>query len=193
MWTTADNLTFVADRATFRFGVAMLPADKQREAPTGGAIFHVVNTAAKAERDAALRFVKWVTTPERAARWRIDTGYVPTRPDARETTLMKQRVARLPQAAVARDQRKYAVPELSTHQNLQVTLPLNSALQAALAGTKRPKLALDEAQANAVRMLAPSSGHNRPRRGTWPEECQPEVAPPRGMKPPPGTRVNEAK
>lgn len=79
MWTTTDNLTFVADRATFRFGVAVLPADKRREPPTGGAIFHVFNTATKAERDAALRFVKWVTMPERAARWSIDTGYVPTR------------------------------------------------------------------------------------------------------------------
>lgn len=68
---------------------------------------------------------------------------------------LKQRVARLPQAVVARDQLKYAVPELSTHQNQQVTLPLNSALQAVPAGTKQPKAALDEAQANAVRVLAP--------------------------------------
>lgn len=56
---------------------------------------------------------------------------------------------------MARDQLKYAVPALSTHQNQQVTLPLNSALQAVPAGTKQPKAALDEAQANAVRVLAP--------------------------------------
>jgi sn-glycerol 3-phosphate transport system substrate-binding protein len=155
MWTTTGNLTFVADRAKFPFGVAMLPAKKQRGAPTGGANFHVFKTATKSERDAALLFVKWVTTPERAAQWSIDTGYVATRPDAWDTTLMKQRVAKLPQAAVARDQLKYAVPELSTHQNQQVTLPLNSALQAALARTKPPKAALDEAQANALRVLAP--------------------------------------
>ncbi len=68
---------------------------------------------------------------------------------------MKKRIAELPQAAVARDQLKYAIPELSTHQNQQVTLPLNSALQAALTGSKTPKAALDEAQANANRVLAP--------------------------------------
>ena len=68
---------------------------------------------------------------------------------------MKEYVAGFPQAAVARDQLPYAVPELSTHQNQQVTLPLNSALQAALAGTKAPKDALAEAQANSERLLKP--------------------------------------
>lgn len=155
MWTTTGNLTFVAKNAKFPFGVAMLPADKQRGAPTGGANFHVFKTATKAEREASLAFVKWVTAPDRAAQWSIDTGYVATRPDAWETDLMKKRVAELPQAAVARDQLKYAVPELSTHQNQQVTLPLNSALQAALTGSKTPKAALDEAQANADRVLRP--------------------------------------
>jgi sn-glycerol 3-phosphate transport system substrate-binding protein len=155
MWTTTGNLTFVAKNAKFPFGVGMLPADKRRGAPTGGANFHIFKTATKTEREAALAFVKWVTTPERTAQWSIDTGYVATRPDAWDTALMKKRVAELPQAAVARDQLVYAVPELSTHQNQQVTLPLNSALQAALTGSKTPKAALDEAQANANRVLAP--------------------------------------
>jgi len=155
MWTTTGNLTFVRANAKFPFGVAMLPADKQRGSPTGGANFHIFATATKAERDASLLFMKWVTSPERAAQWGMDTGYVATRPDAWETPRMKQYVAGFPQAAVARDQLPYAVPELSTHQNQQVTLPLNSALQAALAGTKSPKAALTEAQANADRLLRP--------------------------------------
>ena len=155
MWTTTGNLTFVNSNAKFPFGVAMLPADKQRGAPTGGANFHVFKTATKAEREAALLFVKWVTTPERAAQWSVDTGYVATRPDAWDTPTMQKRVQELPQAAVARDQLQYAVPELSTHQNQQVTLPLNTALQAALTGNKSSKAALDEAQANAARVLAP--------------------------------------
>lgn len=155
MWTTTGNLTFVRNNAKFPFGVAMLPADKQRGSPTGGANFHVFKTATQAEKQASLLFMKWVTSAERAAQWGMDTGYVATRPDAWETPLMKQYVAGFPQAAVARDQLPYAVPELSTHQNQQVTLPLNSALQAALAGTKTPKAALTEAQANAERLLRP--------------------------------------
>ncbi|HET6183411.1 MAG TPA: ABC transporter substrate-binding protein [Acetobacteraceae bacterium] len=155
MWTTTGNLTFVRNNAKFPFGVAMLPADKQRGTPTGGGSFYVFSTATKEEREASLLFIKWATTPERAAQWGMDTGYVATRPDAWATERMKQYVAGFPQAAVARDQLQYAVPELSTHQNQAVTLPLNAALQAALAGTKQPRAALAEAQANADRLLRP--------------------------------------
>jgi sn-glycerol 3-phosphate transport system substrate-binding protein len=155
MWTTTGNLTFVRNNAKFPFGVAMLPKDKQRGTPTGGANFHIFSTATPAERQASLLFIKWVTSPERAAQWGMDTGYVATRPDAWETPRMKKYAADFPQAAVARDQLPYAVPELSTHDNQQVTLPLNSALQAALAGTKTSKAALAEAQANADRLLRP--------------------------------------
>jgi sn-glycerol 3-phosphate transport system substrate-binding protein len=155
MWTTTGNLSFVHAKAPFPFGVAMLPADKKRGSPTGGGNFHIFKTATKAEREASLMFVKWVSSPERAAAWSIATGYVATRPDAWATETMKQYVAGFPPAAVARDQLPYAVPELSTHDNQQVTLPLNSALQAALTGTKTPKSALQEAQANADRLLKP--------------------------------------
>jgi sn-glycerol 3-phosphate transport system substrate-binding protein len=155
MWTTTGNLTFVKNNAKFPFGVAMLPADKKRGSPTGGANFHIFTTATKDERAASLLFIKWVTSPERAAQWGIDTGYVATRPDAWQTPKMKEYVVKFPQAAVARDQLPYAVPELSTHDNQQITLPLNSALQAALARRKTPKAALAEAQANADRLLRP--------------------------------------
>jgi sn-glycerol 3-phosphate transport system substrate-binding protein len=155
MWTTTGNLSFMRDKAPFPFGVAMLPAGKTRGSPTGGGNFHIFATASKAEREAALLFVKWVTSPERAAQWSIATGYVATRPDAWETESMKAYAVKFPPAAVARDQLPYAVPELSTHENQQVTLPLNNALQAALTGKKTPKDALTEAQANADRLLAP--------------------------------------
>ena len=47
----------------------------------------------------------------------------------------------LPAGAVARDQLKYAVAELSTHDNQRVTKALNDGLQAALTGTKTPEQA----------------------------------------------------
>ena len=155
MWTTTGNLTFVRDGAKFPFGVAMLPADKRRGTPTGGANFHIFKTATKSEREASLQFVKWVTAPERAAAWSIATGYVATSAAAWDTPAMKKYGEGFPQALVARDQLPYAMPELSTHANQQVTLPLNNALQAALARSKTPKAALDEAQAIADRVLGP--------------------------------------
>jgi sn-glycerol 3-phosphate transport system substrate-binding protein len=54
---------------------------------------------------------------------------------------------------VARDQLEFAVAELSTHENQRVTKALNDGLQAALTGTKQPGPALNDAQAEADRIL----------------------------------------
>jgi sn-glycerol 3-phosphate transport system substrate-binding protein len=155
MWTTTGNLTNVRTNAKFDFGVAMLPAGKQRGSPTGGGNFYLFKKATPAQREAALKFVKWATTPQRAAQWGIDTGYVAVRADAWETPAMKQYVAGFPAAAVARDQLPYAKAELSTHDNQRVTQALNDGLQAALTGTKTPEQAMKDAQREAERLLRP--------------------------------------
>jgi len=153
MWTTTGNLTNVKANAKFDFGVAMLPAGKRRGTPTGGGNFYLFKKSTPAQREAAMRFVKWMTTPERAAQWGIDTGYVAVRGDAWDTAEMKKYVAGFPQAAVARDQLQYAVAELSTHDNQRVTKALNDGLQAALTGTKTPEAAMKDAQREAERIL----------------------------------------
>ena len=153
MWTTTGNLTNVKNNAKFDFGVAMLPAGKQRGSPTGGGNFYIFAKSTPAQRDAALKFIKWVTTPQRAAQWGIDTGYVAVRGDAWDTPVMKQYVAGFPAAAVARDQLPYAKAELSTHDNQRVTKALNDGLQAALTGTKTPEAAMKDAQREAERLL----------------------------------------
>jgi sn-glycerol 3-phosphate transport system substrate-binding protein len=153
IWTTTGNLSNIRTNAKFPFGVAMLPAGKQRGSPTGGGNFYLFKTANPAQRDGALRFLRWISSPERAAQWGIDTGYVATRPDAWDTPGMRKYVAAFPPAAVARDQLQYAVAELSTHDNQRVTQALNDGLQAALLGRKAPNVALTEAQATATRLL----------------------------------------
>ncbi|CAG1009699.1 sn-glycerol-3-phosphate-binding periplasmic protein UgpB [Burkholderiales bacterium] len=153
VWTTTGNLTNVKNNAKFDFGVAMLPAGKQRGSPTGGGNFYLFKKSTPAQREAAFKFIKWVTTPARAAQWGIDTGYVAVRADAWETPVMKQYVAGFPAAAVARDQLPYAKAELSTHDNQRVTKALNDGLQAALTGTKTPEAAMKDAQREAERLL----------------------------------------
>jgi sn-glycerol 3-phosphate transport system substrate-binding protein len=155
MWTTTGNLTNVKNNAKFDFGVAMLPAGKRRGSPTGGGNFYVFKKSTPQQQQAAIRFIRWITSPERAAQWGIDTGYVAVRPDAWETPVMKKYVAGFPAAAVARDQLPYAVAELSTHENQRVTKALNDGLQAALTGAKTPAQAMQDAQREAERILKP--------------------------------------
>src|SRR6266850_983200 len=155
MWTTTGNLTNVRNNAKFEFGVAMLPAGRHRGSPTGGGNFYVFKKVPAAQQQAAVKLAKWMTSPERAAQWGIDTGYVAVRPDAWQTAAMKKYVADFPAAAVARDQLQYAVAELSTHENQRVTKALNDGLQAALTGAKSPAQAMKDAQAEAERILRP--------------------------------------
>jgi sn-glycerol 3-phosphate transport system substrate-binding protein len=153
MWTTTGNLTNVRNNAKFEFGVAMLPASKRRGSPTGGGNFYVFKKSTKEQQQAAVKFARWMTTPERAAQWGIDTGYVAVRPDAWQTAKMSEYVKGFPVAAVARDQLQFSVAELSTHDNQRVTKALNDGLQAALTGAKTPEQAMKDAQAEASRIL----------------------------------------
>ena len=153
IWTTTGNLTNVKTNAKFPFGVAMLPAGERRGSPTGGGNFYLSRKAKPAEQEAAVKFVRWITEPERAAAWSIATGYVATSPAAYETPAMKTYVQEFPPAAVARDQLQYAGAELSTHENQRVVRAIDDNIQAALGGTKAPDRAMKDAQAEAERIL----------------------------------------
>ncbi|OQY51804.1 MAG: ABC transporter substrate-binding protein [Desulfobacteraceae bacterium 4572_89] len=153
MWHSTGNLTAVKKNASFDFGVAMLPAKKERGTPTGGGNFYIFKQTTPQERAAALKFVKWMTQPVRTAQWSIGTGYLGTRADAYETDELKTYVKSFSAAAVARDQLKYATAELSVHENGRIYKILNDAIQAALTGAKTPEKALKDAQKQAERIL----------------------------------------
>jgi len=153
VWTTTGNLTNIRTNASFPFGVAMLPGIKHPGSPTGGGNFYVFNKTSPAEQQAAMKFIRFATEPARAAQWSIATGYVAPRQDAWDTPEMKKYLQEVPAADVAREQMKYGVAELSTHDNQRVTKALNDNLQAALSGTKTPEAALKDAQREAERIL----------------------------------------
>lgn len=153
IWTTTGNLTNIRKNAPFDFGVAMLPANERRGSPTGGGNFFIFKDVPEVEQKAAYEFAKWLTQPERAAQWSIDTGYVAVSPAAYETPALKEYADDFPPAVVARDQLPDAVAELSTHDNQRVTKALNDGLQAGLTGTKTAEQAMKDAQAEATRIL----------------------------------------
>ncbi|HLV29097.1 MAG TPA: ABC transporter substrate-binding protein [Burkholderiaceae bacterium] len=155
MWTTTGNLTNVRTNADFDFGVAPMPHAKQGGSPTGGGNFYLFESATPEQQKAALTFVKWMTSPENAAQWSIDTGYVAVSNAAWETDRMKQYVKDVPTALVARDQLEVAVAEFSTHDNQRVTRALNDNIQAVMTNSKTPEQAMRDAQREATRLLRP--------------------------------------
>ena len=153
IWTTTGNLTNIRTNATFPFGVSMLPAKKRLGSPTGGGNIYFFKGSAPEQQQAAVKFARWLTQPQRTASWSAATGYVAVTPAAWETPEMKKYVQDVPAALVAKDQLQHAVAELSTHENQRVTKALNDAIQAALGGSKTPADALKEAQTEATRIL----------------------------------------
>jgi sn-glycerol 3-phosphate transport system substrate-binding protein len=154
IWTTTGNLTNVKNNAKFDFGVAMIPGNKRKGgSPTGGGNFYISKKATPAQQEAAFKFIQWITQPERAAQWSIDTGYVAVSPAAYETAALKKYGSEFPPALVARDQLPVSVAEFSTHDNQRVTKALNDGLQAALTGAKPADQAMKDAQREAERLL----------------------------------------
>ena len=153
MWTSTGNLTNVRDNAPFDFGVGLLPAHKRYGAPTGGGNFYIFRDSSDEQKKAAFEFVKWITSPEQAAKWSIATGYVAPSAAAWETQEMADYAKDFPPALIARDQLEYAVAELSTYENQRVTSIFNDALAAAITGSKTPAEALAEAQEKADAVL----------------------------------------
>ncbi|AMM23119.1 ABC transporter substrate-binding protein [Variovorax sp. PAMC 28711] len=153
IYTTTGNLTNIKANAKFDFGVGMIPGNKRKGSPTGGGNFYIFKKSTPAQQEAAFKFIKWVTQPERAAQWSMDTGYVAVSQAAYDTPTLKKYGADFPAALVARDQLPVSVAEFSTHENQRVTKALNDGLQAALTGTKPAGQAMQDAQKEADRIL----------------------------------------
>ena len=153
IYHTTGNLTNINNNAKFKFGTAFLPGSKRVAAPTGGGNFYISEGLPKARQDAAWKFIKFATTPERAAQWSLDTGYVATRKSAVDSQIMKDYYAKLPQAKVAFDQIPLAKPELTTYNSAQIWRIFNDAVQSAVTGEKTAAQALKSAQADAEEVL----------------------------------------
>lgn len=153
IYHTSGNLTNIANNAEFEFGAAFLPGNKRSGACTGGGSFYISEGIPQENKEAAWKFIRFVTSPEAQAQWNIDTGYVAVRKSAQDTDLMKAYYEKMPQAKVAMDQVIYAGPELTVNNSGIVWDALNDNITAALTGEKTVSDALDDAQAKADKAL----------------------------------------
>jgi sn-glycerol 3-phosphate transport system substrate-binding protein len=155
IYSTTGNLTNIRGQAKFPFGVMHLPGKEGPRSVVGGGNVYIFKHAKPAERAAALRFTKWVTAPQRAADWCIQTGYLAVRPDAWETKALGDYVKEVPAALIAKDQLPVSTGELSTYENQRVYKALADNIQACLAGSKSAAQAMKDTQAEADRILKP--------------------------------------
>ena len=152
-FTSSGSLTNILDNTDFEVGTAFLPAGMQYGSATGGANLYIFKDIDEKKQEAAWKFIRWITEPERAAQWSIDTGYVATRKSSYDTDRMKEYLAKVPQAATAKDQLDYACSELRVHNNQRVLQALKQGVDAAMTGAMTPEEAMKQAQAEAEALL----------------------------------------
>lgn len=153
-WHTTGNLSNIRNNATFDFGVAPFPGNPEPASVLGGGNLYIFSGVSEEQQAAAFEFVKFMTSAELLADWGVQTGYVAPRDDSWETDTLRNFVAEVPQAQVARLQIPDSKPEISTHEAARVNQVLNTAIQAAIIGEQTPEAALQAAQAEADRILA---------------------------------------
>jgi sn-glycerol 3-phosphate transport system substrate-binding protein len=154
IYHSTGSLGFVRDNADFEFGTAFQPRNERYGVPTGGGNLYLLKGADPAKRDAAWTFIKWMTSPELAARWSIDSGYVATRQSAWELPLMQEYVAQYPQAITAREQLQYAQAELPVFALQEIKDIVSKAEQDVILGRASVEEALAEAQRQADAVLS---------------------------------------
>jgi sn-glycerol 3-phosphate transport system substrate-binding protein len=154
IYNSSGSLSFMRDSAKFDWGTTVLPYNKTRALPTGGAGLIMLKGMSPEKQKAAWEFFKWLATDERAAQWCIDTGYVATRPDAFETSILKAYLEKHPQVKTVLPSLEIAVSEPGMHNGAQVNQAFLDANEGILSGKLTIKDGLATAQSEADKILS---------------------------------------
>lgn len=153
---SSGSLASILGQADFELGVMPLPgkeAGAYASVPGGGNLY-VLKGAPQAQQDAAWKFIEFLSQPDIAADYSINTGYIASRQSAYDTDAMKAYLADVPQAAQTRDALQYAGAELSLQDLAEVRGIFHEYLQKAFNGEMTPADAMAAAQADAEQALA---------------------------------------
>lgn len=130
-------------RGKFEVGTAFLPkGPKGFGCPTGGAGLAIPSAISDDRKVAAMRFLRYLTSPDVTAYYSQNVGYVPVRKSAVEGSIMTSVYARSPQFRTAVDQ----LPKTRSQDSARVFIPggdaiLGKALESMVLNNGDPKAA----------------------------------------------------
>jgi sn-glycerol 3-phosphate transport system substrate-binding protein len=155
MLLSTGSLSFVRNNMKMAYDVAFVPRNVRNAVPIGGASLVMFKGSGEAERAAAWKFAKWLSSAETLGGWSRFTGYFAPRKSAYQLPEMKEFIAKNGDAKVAISQLPYAQPWFATYQTVAVRKALEDEIQAVLNGKKKAPDAVKEAQKNADALLKP--------------------------------------
>jgi sn-glycerol 3-phosphate transport system substrate-binding protein len=155
MILSTGSLSFVRDNMKKPYRVAFMPKSMRNAAPIGGASLILPKGNTPERQAAAWTLINWLTSPEIAGEWSRFTGYFAPRKAAYDLPEMKKYLEQYPDAKVALDQLRYAVPWFDTYNTVAVRKAMEDQVQAILSGKVKPEDAIVAAQKNANELLRP--------------------------------------
>ena len=155
MLLSTGSLSFIRDNMKSPYKVAFLPKSVRNAAPIGGASLILPKGNAPERQAAAWTLINWLISPEIAGEWSRFTGYFSPRKAAYDLPDMQKFMADHPDAKIALDQLKYAVPWFDTFNTVAVRKAMEDQVQAILSGKVAPADAAVAAQKAADELLRP--------------------------------------
>jgi sn-glycerol 3-phosphate transport system substrate-binding protein len=155
MLLSTGSLSFVRDNMKSPYKVAFLPKSLRDAAPIGGASLILPKGNAPERQAAAWMLINWLISPEIAAEWSRFTGYFSPRKAAYDLPDMQKFLTDHPDAKIALDQLKYAVPWFDTFNTVAVRKAMEDQVQAILSAKTNPADAVAAAQKAADELLRP--------------------------------------
>ncbi len=154
---SSGSLPGILEQADFEVGVMALPGSTAGTYATvvGGGNLYIMDAVPQDQKDAAWKFIEFLSDVERTADFSVQTGYIAARESAYETQTMTDYIAVVPQAADARDALAFAGAEFSIQNLGEVRGIFHDYLQRAYNGEMTAADAMAAAQVDADAALEP--------------------------------------
>jgi sn-glycerol 3-phosphate transport system substrate-binding protein len=104
--SSCGDLATLTKSCKFKIGTCFLPKKDRYGVPTGGANISMM-TGHEKDADATMDFIKYLTSPDVAAYWATQTGYVPSSEAASKTDVYKKYLSANANANTALQQMQY--------------------------------------------------------------------------------------
>lgn len=139
MYYSTGGMPLVRKQTKFDFDVAFQPMQIQYGVPVGGGDFHISKGIPPENQDAAWEFMKFMTSPEMAAYWSRESGYICINKLGLELPEMKEHLKKYPQASLAARQLAYSYPKIMAPNFQEIRKIFVANLDAMMQGLQTPQ------------------------------------------------------
>jgi sn-glycerol 3-phosphate transport system substrate-binding protein len=148
-------LSFIRENMKSAYNVAFVPRNVRNAVPIGGGSLVMFNGQSEDNRKAGWKFIKWLSSADTLGQWSRFTGYFAPRKSSYDMPVMKEFIAKNPDAKVALDQLVFAKPWFATYQTVAVRKALEDEVQLMLNGKKKADVVVKDAQKKADELMKP--------------------------------------